>query len=109
METKLFEVRDRATCISVMATGFSREDFPENSVEGWIIGRSGFRGSHYVIVTQLDPVKSEYDAFRWPESPRTMRQAHLYIESCWHNLKSGDLIDVEFNLGESSEKKTSEH
>jgi len=37
-----------------------------------------------------------------------MTVAHAYIEKNFHNLNSGDVIDVEFILGETDKPKTSE-
>ena len=39
---------------------------------------------------------------------RTFQIAHLWFIDHWDELKDGDVIDVEFILGESSEAKTSE-
>jgi hypothetical protein len=37
-----------------------------------------------------------------------MVEAHRYIEENWNALSDGDVIDVEFILGETKEKKISE-
>jgi hypothetical protein len=49
-----------------------------------------------------------YDCYDWPSSPRTIRVAHNYIQDHWQALADGDVIDVEFILGERPTKKTSE-
>jgi len=38
----------------------------------------------------------------------TWRVAHSYIEEHWEELKSGDVVDVEFIMGLRSEAKKSE-
>jgi hypothetical protein len=45
---------------------------------------------------------------RWRGDAHTKPQAHQYIEQHWRELKDGDVIDVEFILGETDVKKTSE-
>ncbi|KKL90716.1 hypothetical protein LCGC14_1901950, partial [marine sediment metagenome] len=40
--------------------------------------------------------------------PRTVAEAHRYVAAHWDELKSGDVIDVEFVLDETTEKKVSE-
>ncbi len=53
-----------------------------------------------------------FDPYEWPEihpgSYRTMQVSHDYVEKNWDTIKSGDVIDVEFILGETKEKKISE-
>jgi hypothetical protein len=49
-----------------------------------------------------------YDPYHWPRDPRTKPYAHVYIEAHWHDLKDGDVIDVEFILGETTSPKVSE-
>ena len=101
MQTKLFEIRDRDTFIPVMAIAFSGGDHP-------LLRQAGYgRGTPYVIVIKLTGgVEEAHDsAFGWPNR-RTMTNAHLYIEKEWDTLVDGDVIDVEFILGETSVKKT---
>lgn len=56
---------------------------------------------------KLDGVKAEYDPYSWGPS-RTLRVVHGHIIQHWDELKSGDVIDVEFLLGERPEPKVSE-
>jgi hypothetical protein len=49
---------------------------------------------------------SSADAYHWGD--RTMQTAHIYIDEHFAELNDGDVIDVEFILGESTEKKISE-
>jgi hypothetical protein len=37
-----------------------------------------------------------------------MPEAHKYIIEHWYDLKTGDVVDVEFALGESEKPKLSE-
>lgn len=66
--------------------------------------------SPLVIMTKLD-AKNEpanYSPYGWLLGSRTFPVAHSFIENNWDELKDGDVIDVEFILGETAEKKVSE-
>ena len=49
-----------------------------------------------------------YDPYNWVRDTRTKRTAHSHIERNWADLRDGDVIDVEFILGETAIKKVSE-
>lgn len=96
MVTKVFEVRDEMTHIGVMATKMVGET-PDEDYE---LERCGFgHGGSLVIVTKMYEPESQHDAFNWRS--RTMRHAHLHIEKNFDKLKSGDVIDVRYLLGET--------
>jgi len=48
--------------------------------------------------------KCRYDPYNW-DNPRTMGNAHRYIEQHWDDLQSNDVVDVEFILGERATPK----
>jgi hypothetical protein len=102
VEIKLFEIRDRATLIPAMAI---RNDDERTRKEYALLARAGFRG-RYVLLIHLEGMQINYDMYNW--SNRTMAAAHDFIESNWRSLTSGDVIDVEYILGESDKKKESE-
>lgn len=97
-EVKLIEVRDRATFIPAMAIRVSGED-------GYLMRRAGFE-SPMVYLVALAVEKACYDPYNWGN--RTMNTAHLFIQDHWEELKDGDVVDVEFILGESAAPKQSE-
>lgn len=104
MQTKLLEIRDVATMIPALAVRIE----PENAEQEFLARHAGY-GEPYclVMLTFLSGGrKAEYDPFDWGD--RTMTTAHQYIVSFWHELKDGDVIDVQFILGETTEKKVSE-
>ena len=133
MNTKLFEVRDRETFVPVMATAMNplateeiisfAEQFGLER-ERYLLRRAGYGGGRpqgglpgdvYVKLSQLDKGWSTYNAFDWrtgddgcPRSQRTMHVAHRYIIEHWQELTSGDVIDVEYILGETTAPKKSE-
>lgn len=103
MIVKLLEVRDRATFLPVYA--ISTE--PSNQGQNYLLRRMGFNSGDAIILARLNgETPSSADAYFWND--RTMQTAHLYIDEHFTELKDGDVIDVEFILGESTEKKISE-
>jgi len=117
MEIKLFEIRDRGTTIKGMAIrlgsplGGKRSETPR---ETRMLASAGFGDdeldhNHYVLLGDMGggSFKMESSAYQWSGS-RTMKVAHEYIEENWDKLKTGDLVDVQFILGETGEPKHSE-
>jgi len=98
MEVKLFEVRDRATFIP--AIGIRVEG------ENYLTRRAGY-GKPLVLFGYLSGGGFTYDPSYW--SNRTMGNAHRYIADNWSELNPyGEVIDVEFILGETTTPKPSE-
>lgn len=102
---KLFEIRDRATFIPVFA--FRAFTLGCNEAEYYLWRRSGYADNSLIMVGRLDGYGCQFDPFEWPHA-RTMTTAHQYIEQHFDQLASGEVIDVEFILGEKPEKKISE-
>jgi hypothetical protein len=103
MQIKLLEVRDSATFLPVFAISTK----PENSGQGYLLRRCGFNSGDAVILARLrGEAPSSADAYFWND--RTMQTAHLYIEKHFDQLKDGDVVDVQFILGETDKPKTSE-
>ena len=103
MKTKLFEIRDRGTFMPAMATIMTSSNFEEI----YLLGSSGFSNSNPLIILHfLELNKAHYDAYHWED--RTRFTAHQYIQKNWEKLNSGDVIDVEYVLGETEEPKVSQ-
>lgn len=98
MTTKLFEIRDAATFIPALAILVSRED-------GYLMRRAGF-GDPCIYLIKLATEQCAYDPYTWDN--RTMAVAHDYIEKHWDELRDGQVIDVQFILGETMVSKESE-
>lgn len=102
MEVKLFEVRDVATSIPMIAVLIAAG----NAAEAYLIRRTGY-GSRQVILTRLSgDSMAKYDPHAWSDD--RLAKAHRFILNNWDRLDSGEVIDIEFILGESSTKKVSE-
>lgn len=95
---KLLEIRDDGTFIPAMAIQVSGAD-------GYLMRRAGF-DSPMIYLIALATQKCSYDPFGWDN--RTMNGAHQIIERDWDSLVDGDVVDVQFELGETTEKKQSE-
>lgn len=123
MVVKLFEVRDRATFIPVMAVQLTvANQLRANSTEQadrerYLLRRAGYgleqieeqdNSEPYIILTRLsgDDIAAHYDPHTW--TSRTMRAAHMHAIQRWDDLKSGDVLDVEYLLGETRAPKVSE-
>jgi hypothetical protein len=107
MQVKMFEIRDAGTFIPVMCI----RPLPDNPEQRYLLRRDGYScDKHDNIVIMIDAQCRyvSYDPFKWRCNPRTHRQAHLYIRENWDELHDGDVIDVEFILGEKPSRKISE-
>ncbi len=99
MDTKLIEIRDRATLVPALAIQVSAAD-------GYLMRRAGFGDEPMIYLVMLATEKCRYDPYNW-DNPRMMGNAHRYIVEHWDQLSSGDVVDVEFILGESKAPKVS--
>lgn len=100
METKLFEIRDTATFIPALGIRIEGND-------GYLARRADF-GGPCVYLIHLNGERCAYDPYNWDGGSRTMCIAHQYIEENWGTLNSGDVVDVQFILKETTEPKQSE-
>ena len=110
MEVKAFELRDRHTFIPVLAIRMA-SDHPQ---ENYLLRRAGFApfdALPLVILCHMEAAgtnrNATYDPFSWIPS-RTYCEAHQYIRDHWPELTSGQVIDVEYILGETPNPKRSE-
>lgn len=106
METKLFELRDRATFVPVLCVKM----VSDQGVENYLLRRSGYGEPFDLIVMTglaggMD--KATCDPYDWGIN-RTRLICHQYIQAHWNELASGDVVDAEFIAGESEQPKQSE-
>jgi len=110
MESKVIEIRDRCTFIPALAVRLR----PANERERYLVAHAGYgitgeSQEQYVILTRLvPPVESHHDPYEWIRYGRTMPLAHRHLIANWADVLSGDVVDVEFLLGESSAPKHAE-
>jgi hypothetical protein len=104
MVIKMFEVRDRATCIPVMAIKMYSADCNEI----FLLRRAGYGFEQpLIMLVELCHNSSSYDPYSWGDT-RTIRNAHMYIQENFDSMDTGDVVDVEFILGEVDTPKISE-
>lgn len=117
MNVKLLELRDRATFIPLLCIdmndaheytdrGFMAEGFTERA---YLLRRCGYGLDGYPTIGIAHAQGGErfrVDPYDWAD--RTYQVAHGYIIQHWSQLKDGDVVDVEFILGETPSKKISE-
>jgi hypothetical protein len=106
MICKALEIRDEGTFIAALAVDMN----PENLGQRYLLRRCGFPcdGRPNILLTHLsaDGTPAWNDPYGW--GGRTWPVAHHYIINHWHELKDGDVVDVEFILKERPEPKKSE-
>lgn len=106
MQAKALEIRDSMTFIPALAVNIN----PMNAEQRYLMRRVGYPcdGFPNVILTRLaGEGQATNDPYAWPNS-RTMAVAHNYIIDNWDALKDGDVVDVEFILGEKDKPAISE-
>jgi hypothetical protein len=109
MKTKTVEIRDLHTCIPALAIQMHSLDrvrfYYLHLCAGYPKDGSG------IVLMRLSDQKATVDPYDWPSltgDVRTMPVAHLWIIEHFDEISDGDVIDVEFILGETAAAKTSE-
>jgi hypothetical protein len=107
MEIKCLEIRDSMTFIPVICI----RPVPTNEAQRYLLRRDGYRGDASetcIIMIDAQCRGVAYDCYDWPGGSRTKKHAHHFIAEHWHELSDGDVIDVEFIMGVTTEPKKSE-
>jgi hypothetical protein len=112
MQAKALEVRDAGTFIPVLCVDMQ----PANPEQAYLLHRCGYNhgGPPNVVMTRLEGRgHATNDYYAWGDDPhvrgtRTFPIAHQYIIAHWDELKDGDVVDVQFIIGETSVCKRSE-
>src|SRR5271166_410485 len=106
MQAKALELRDAATFIPVLCVDMN----PVNEAQRYLLRRCGYpcAGRPNILMTHLaaDGTAAWNDPYAW--GGRTFPVAYAYIIEHWDELQDGDVVDVNFILGETTEPKLSE-
>ena len=106
MEIKLLEIRDEATMFSALCINMN----PGTEPERLHLRHHGYpcdgRPNIVMTNTSADSKPATNDPYAWRD--RTFATAHHYIITNWTDLKTGDVVDVQFILGETATKKMAE-
>ena len=110
--TKFFEIRDRGTCLPVMAIRLDSETCSDK--ERWLLSQAGFgktQESHreYIMLCDIASRKPHalYDPFNWKES--FMVDVHLHLQDHFDDYQSGAVLDVSVIRGESDTPRPSDY
>lgn len=106
MEVKCLEIRDEGTFIPVICI----RPVPENEAQRYLLRRDGYRGDpseRCIIMIDAQCRGVAYDCYDWRDG-RTKGHAHQFIADHWYELQDGDVVDVQFILGETPTAKQSE-
>ncbi len=109
MEVKAFELRDIGTFVPSLAIRVN----PHNEAERYLISRAGYgpdpdSQGQYIIFMGLHDLQAHYSPHDWGSANRTRTVAHQYIVDHWDELEHGQVIDVQFILGETDAPKLTE-
>ena len=107
MIVKAFEIRDSMTFIPVVGISLC----PKDGKQQYLLARAGFGTTpqeqiRFVVLFKLIGNMQTYDPLVWND--RTMTTAHRHIRDNFEKLESGEVIDVQYILGETKEVKQSE-
>ena len=104
LDNKVLEVRDSATHIPVLAIRM----LAKNGIQNYYVhDRMGYpRDGSGIAMILLNDCDGNCDPYSWGD--RTRATAHHYIYDHFEELNDGDVVDVEFILGEKPSKKVSE-
>lgn len=122
MKAKALEIRDEMTFIAILAVDMNPE-IPKptddiiagtaatytGQVQRFYLRRCGYPcdGRPNILISRLNGNgKASNDPYSW--GGRTFPVAHSYIIDHWTELRDGDVIDVQYILGETFSPKTSE-
>lgn len=120
MNVKLLELRDEATfvpllCVDMNLPPDKPNEYANAALESYVaqlylLRRCGYPcdGRPNIAITHLrcSGDKCSNDPFYW--GGRSFPVAHKFIIENWDTLKDGDVVDVQFILGETPEPKVSE-
>ncbi len=104
---KVLQVLDRMTRIGVIAFRLD----PQCEEERAELAHAGFGPrpedqGRFVYLVSMTRDQAFWDPIEWGD--RTMRAAHRYIIDHYNRLEPGDVVDVEFVLGETTAPKERE-
>lgn len=111
IQVRTVEIRDEGTTIPALAIYvWGSRVLARDSAPYWLVSRAGWGPTPAVMLIKLHNGEGMSDPFDWPN--RTMHYAHLHLRELLqgHNelWPDGDVLDVQFILGETRAKKRSE-
>ena len=113
MKVKALELRDEGTFIPILCVDANPDDGSTDRyfAQRYLLRRCGYACNREpnIIMTRLDGNgQATNDPYGWKGGARTFPVAHNWIIANWEDLKDGDVVDVQYILGETSAPKQSE-
>jgi hypothetical protein len=103
MKVKMFELRDAGTFVPVFAVKVTAR----SAKELYLIGRASMHhGGPFVYLVSMLTDKAHWDPDKWDS--RTYKVAHRHIIDNWSRLSTASVIDVEYILHLTKDRKKSE-
>lgn len=101
-QVKIFEVRDRGTCIPVVTIRLADLSVQEQKLAARAgYGRDAATQAAYLLLTPLaggQPL--HYDPYAWSGITRTLPAAHTWLQDHFDEMPAGAVVDVRWILGE---------
>jgi len=110
LKTKILEIRDKGIFIPILAIRFR----PQTEEQRYLLAKAGYGSTFlqqagYTLLAEIDGGGGRINSDLYEFGPaRTLPYAHDYITKHFDELSDGDVVDIEFILGERSEPKISE-
>jgi hypothetical protein len=106
VKVKILEIRDKGTFIPMLCVDMN----PDHDGQRYLLRRCGYACDlrPNILMTRLsaDGTPAWNDPYAW--GGRTFPVSHNWIIENWEKLKDGDVVDVQFILGETAKPKLSE-
>jgi len=104
---KFLEVRADGYFLSMLAVGAYPTIDKLNDREIWILNRAGRSAKHtQILLMDLVSGASSWEPGNWTDRETTI--THVHLLSNWKSIKSGDVIDIQYILGERKTIRLSE-
>lgn len=105
METKILELRDRGTFIPILCIRL----LPDTARENYLLRRAGFAFAPPLVqLVNLTTGQGGWDEYEIGRGARTLPIALQHIRSNWDDIENGEVVDVQYILGETEAPKISE-
>jgi hypothetical protein len=116
MQIKAIEIRDRQTFIPAIAIKLAAGNPAERysparcgyTTPGVPLASPAITPAHIMLLRMDGNGPATNDPYSWGHDARTMPQVHAWLELNFDKVESGDVVDVEFILGEATSPKPSE-
>ena len=112
MKTMMVEIRDRATFIPALVVCGTVGGIV-GTPDCYLLRRVGWASPEtefcfFMPLSSNPGNRCAQESYEWGDNNRTFTVAHEWLIEHWRDVNPGDVIDVEFILGETDKPKESE-